>query len=461
MNREKFAWSLSILLIAILAFQIPGTLAQRDDDYHFVRTLLDIHRQVTINYVDPVDQQKLQQGAIDGMLGKLDPYTVYVPPANQEQFESMLEGSFRGVGIQLEQNAKGEVEVVTPIEDSPALRAGVQAGDIITRVNNQEVSNLRLPDVMKKIKGPDNSKVEITVRHPNGAVADLTMTRQEIVVPTVKGYRRGEDNAWSYWASEDPKIGYVRITQFTSDTYKKIKGVLDQLVGQGMRGFILDLRFNPGGQLEQAEEVVNMFVKEGVIVRTKGRNRPEQIFRANGQGTLPDFPMVVLINEHSASAAEIVSGSLMDNHRAITVGNRSFGKGSVQEVMPLGDSEGELKITVAYYYLPSGRLVHRKPDSKDWGVDPQIVVPMNTPEEEALLKEQSDLDVLHGPLAKTTTQQTTQPATAAATQPADPQFDAALEEVTKMVANGGKFVKLNIATRPSTEPAISPAQEPQ
>jgi len=128
MNREKLAWLTSVVLVAILAFQIPGTLAHRDDDYNFIRTLLDIHRQVSVNYVEPVDEQKLQQAAIEGMLGQLDPYTVYIPPANQEQFENMLEGNFKGVGIQLEQNAKGEAEVITPIEDSPAFRAGVQAG---------------------------------------------------------------------------------------------------------------------------------------------------------------------------------------------------------------------------------------------------------------------------------------------------------------------------------------------
>ncbi len=460
MNREKVAWMVSVVVIAILAFHIPGTLAHRDDEYRFVKTLLDIHRQVTVNYVDSVDDQKLEQGAIEGMLGQLDPYTVYVPAANQEQFENMLEGSFRGVGIQLEQNAQGQIEVVTPIEDSPALRAGVQAGDIITKVNGEEISNLRLPDVMKKIKGPNGSTVNITVRHPDGSVADLSMTRQEIVVPTIKGLRRGQDNAWNYWASEQPKIGYVRITQFTSDTFKKLKGVMDVLMGQGLQGLILDLRFNPGGQLDQAQQVVDMFVKDGVIVRVKGRNRPEQVFRASAKGTLPDFPMVVLVNEHSASASEIVSGSLKDNQRAIVVGTRSYGKGSVQEVVPLGENEGELKITVAYYYLPSGRLVHRKKDSKDWGVDPQIVVPIDSKLEEQLFKEESDLDVLHGPLPKTTTLPTTRPtATQPSTQPSDPQLDAAIEEVRKMTQNGGKFVQLNIpATTQSTEPATIPAQ---
>ena len=277
MNREKLAWLTSVVLVAILAFQIPGTLAHRDDDYNFIRTLLDIHRLVSVNYVEPVDEQKLQQAAIEGMLGQLDPYTVYIPPANQEQFENMLEGNFKGVGIQLEQNARGEAEVITPIEDSPAFRAGIQAGDIIVKVDGDDITNIRLPEVMKKIKGPINSSVKLTVRHLDGQIVELAMTRQEIVMPSVKGYRRGTDNAWSYWVTENPKIAYVRIIQFTGDTFEKLKGITDVLLKQGMQGLILDLRFDPGGRLDQAEEVVDLFVREGVIVKVKGRNRPESV----------------------------------------------------------------------------------------------------------------------------------------------------------------------------------------
>ena len=190
MNREKFAWILSIMLVAVLAFQLPSGLANRDDDYSFVRTLIDIHRQVSVNYVEPVDEQKLQQGAIDGMLGQLDPFTTYVPAANQEQFDNMLEGSFRGVGIQLDQTEKGDVQVITPIDNSPAAKAGVQAGDIILKVNGEDIKNLKLPEVMKKVKGPLGTPVTLTVYHEDGQTQDLTMNREDIVVPTIKGYRR-------------------------------------------------------------------------------------------------------------------------------------------------------------------------------------------------------------------------------------------------------------------------------
>src|SRR5437763_2034302 len=212
MNRERFAWTVSIVLIALLAFQIPGTLAQRDDEYAFVRELVDIHRRVAANYVDPVDEQKLRGGAINGMLDELDPFSVYVPPARQEEFDRMLEGSFKGVGIELNQLDNGQVEVVSPIDGSPAFKAGVMAGDIILKVNGESVEGLRLPEVIKKIDGPLGTDVKLSVKHVTGEEADLTMTREEIVVPTVKGFGRNQDNSWDYYVCDDPKIAYIRIT---------------------------------------------------------------------------------------------------------------------------------------------------------------------------------------------------------------------------------------------------------
>ncbi|HEY7087289.1 MAG TPA: S41 family peptidase, partial [Tepidisphaeraceae bacterium] len=292
MNRERLAWTISVVLLALLAFQLPGSLAQRDDDYAFVRTLVDIHRQVASNYVEGVEESKLREGAIEGMLGQLDPFTMYVPPARQEDFDRLLEGSFKGVGIQLDQRSDGApVEVVTPIDGSPAFKAGVMAGDIILKVNGESVDGLRIGEVIKKITGPLGSEVKLTVRHATGDEAELAMTREEIVVPVIKGYERKQDNSWDYYVCNDPKVAYIRITQFTSDTADKLREAVTPLLDQGMKGLILDLRFNPGGRLEEAKEVVDMFISKGVIVSTKGRNRPEQITYATEPGTLPYFPM--------------------------------------------------------------------------------------------------------------------------------------------------------------------------
>lgn len=453
MNREKMAWTVSVVLLALLAFQLPGSLAQRDDDYSFVRTLVDIHRRVVDNYVDPINEKKLDHGAIDGMLGTLDPFTIYIPPSEQQGFDRMLEGSFKGVGIQLAPKPDGSIEVVTPIDGSPAFKAGIEPGDIILKVNGKSVIGKRLPDVIKDIAGPLGSAVTLTVRHATGKTATITMKRKEVVVPTVKGYTRNRDNSWNYYVSDDPKIAYVRITQFTPDTYKELRATLEQTLSSGMKGLILDLRFNPGGRLDQAVAVLNMLLPKGrTIVSTRGLHRPETREVSDGKNMLPDFPIVVLINEGSASAAEIVSGSLKDNRRAAIVGVRSYGKGSVQELIPLAEKGGELKLTVAYYYLPSGRLVHRRKGSTDWGVIPQIYVPMSTSVEEKVAQEQDELEALHAPMP-TTAPPTSQPAT---TQPlAKPLDDTQLQAAINTMMGILVFKTQPPMPKPTTRPATT------
>jgi carboxyl-terminal processing protease len=448
MNRERAAWLISVILLAILAFQLPGSLAQRNDDYDWVRTLVEVHRQVVDNYVEPVNDDDLKEKSIEGMLGVLDPFTDYIPPEKQAEFEQLIDGRFNGVGITLDKE-DGKILVLSPLEGSPADRAGIEAGDVIDE------------DVVKHVTGKAGTKVTLTVLR-DGQDIDYAMFREEIVLPTVVGYDRAKDDSWNYWVSRDPKIGYIRITQFDDNTFDSLKAVLEGvpptagtsgkpgLLQDGMQGLILDLRFNPGGRLEQAIKVVNLFVKDGVIVSTRGRNRPEQVSRADGQGTLPDFPMIVLVNDHSASAAEIVSGSLKDNHRALVVGQRTFGKGSVQEVIPLEGNGGELKLTVAYYYLPSGRLVHRKKGATDWGVDPQIVVPVDDAGERMIRDQMLRRDTIRHPLVAATTA-TTSPSLAASTpttEPVDPQLQQGLNTMVGLIF-------LSQSPPPSTQPSAA------
>ncbi|HEV2295778.1 MAG TPA: S41 family peptidase [Tepidisphaeraceae bacterium] len=469
MNREKIAWLGSVLLIAVLAFQIPGTLAQRDDDYAFVRTLVDIHRQVQQNYVEATDEAALREAAISGMLSKLDPFSVYVPPSQQEDFDRMLEGSFKGVGIELDQKGEfGPIEVVSPIEGSPAFKAGIMAGDTILAVDGKSIEGERLPDVVKRIGGPLGTKVTLKVRHATGEEQDITMTREEIVVPTITGYRRTQEGVWDYFASEDLKIAYLRLAQFTPDTAEKLKAVSEQLLSDGMKGLILDMRFNPGGRLDQAIQVVDLFLDSGVIVSTKGRNRPEQIARASVPGTLPQFPLIVLVNEASASAAEVVAGGLMDNRRALVIGEQTYGKGSVQELIALDAKAGELKLTVAYYYLPSGRPVHRKKEMKDgddYGVKPQIVVPMSPEQERAAMMLRRENELFKRPVPRITTQPTTAATTAPATQPVDAQLQRAIDTmIALLVLQGDREAPPAIAlatTRPAaaTEERTEPEDE--
>jgi carboxyl-terminal processing protease len=444
MRRQRIAWILSLLLLALAALPHGGLLANRDDDYRFVRTLVDIHRQVAAHYVEPVDQARLQQAAIDGMLGQLDPFTVYVPPARTKEFDRALEGSFEGVGIQINQRENGQIEVIAPIEGSPAFKAGIQPGDILSKVNGDSLEGLRIDAVVKKITGEAGTSVTLTMQR-GGQSLDFTMKRQQVVVPTVKGFARKSDNTWDWFIARQPRVGYMRITQFTPSTFDAAKEALEGLLSQGMAGLILDLRYNPGGQLQQAVDLVDLLLAEGTIVVTRGRNRPEEVRKAQKDGTLPQFPLIVLVNEHSASASEIVAGSLMDNGRAMVVGSRSYGKGSVQEVVRLDGGSGELKLTVAYYYLPSGRLVHRRKDATDWGVEPQVVVNMDDQQQKAARQQHHELESLWRSGTAPTTRSTAVP-------PADTQLQKAVETMTAaLIFNQARL------TPPSTTPASAPA----
>jgi carboxyl-terminal processing protease len=454
MNRERAAWLISIVLLCILTFQLPGSIAQRDDDYAWVRTLVQVHRLVANNWVESVDDVKLKEKAVEGMLSDLDPYTIYIPPEHQEDFDHLIDGKLNGVGITLDMQ-DGKVVVVTPLEGSPADRAGISAGDIITKVNHEPIAGWNIDDVVKHVTGAAGTPVTLTI-HRDTRDIDFTMIREEILLPTVLGYDRNKDDSWNYWVSKNPKIAYVRITQFDEKTADDLTSVLagdppspdspgkPGLLADGMQGLILDLRFNPGGRLDQAIRVVNLFVQKGsIIVTTRGRNRPEQITYAK-DGALPWFPMIVLINEHSASASEIVSGSLKDNHRAEIVGARSYGKGSVQEVIPLDDNSGELKLTVAYYYLPSGRLVHRKKDATDWGVEPQIIVPVDDAGQHDIREQMLMRDTIRRLPTTASATATTKPTT----QPVDPQLQAAENTIIGWAYLGNGFP-------PTTEPASS------
>ena len=432
MNREKLAWSASVALLAVVAFQVPGTLAQRDDDYAFVRTLADVHRRVADNYVDPVDEAKLKQASIEGMLEQLDPYTNYVPPEHRDAFDQMLTGNFKGVGIKFDQRPDGTFEVVTPVDGSPAAASEIEPGDTLLAVDGKPLIGLTREQLPELIRGPIDTDVTLTVRHPDGRLAEVKLKRAEVHQPDVKGYARRPDQSWDYLIRDQPRLGYVRLSEFTGSSHDEVRAAIDQLVAQHMTGLVLDLRFNGGGELDQAERIINMLVPKGrTILTTRGRVRPEHRDVSDGQDfvtvgkseiarpTLPNFPLVVLVNDNSASASEIVSGSLMDNNRAVVVGQRTFGKGSVQDVVDLPDGGGVLKMTVAYYYLPSGRLVHRRKDAADWGVQPQVSVVMDAAAEANLVRQWDAAEIFRRKGA--TTRPTTRPGDD------DPQLHAAID----------------------------------
>lgn len=314
---------------------------------------------------------------MDAALGELDPFTNIIWPAEVGDFDKHTTGRFSGVGIQLSME-NNRLKVITPIPGTPAYRAGIIPGDIIATINGETTDGITIDQAVKKITGPKGTKVTLGILHPWAETPrDYPLIRDTIIIQTVKGFRMDKDNNWQYLMdAPNEKIAYIRITSFTETTVSELEEALKAIRKKGAAGLILDLRFNPGGTLKAAVETVDLFINKGVIVSTKGRSVDPWSRSANPLvgGRVTDLPMVVLINGYSASAAEIVSGALQDHHRAWLIGERSFGKGSVQNVLPIPNDLTKLKMTTAYYYLPLGRCIHKKPDSKSWGVDPDLSI---------------------------------------------------------------------------------------
>lgn len=387
------------LLLVVLA-QLAARAGDRFDSLAWFDPIQDVLIEVRRSYVEELDDAKLkdlQKAAIDGMLKELgDPYTNYIPLQEQGDFDKNVRGRYVGIGASVDIR-NGWITIVSPMAGSPALEAGVQAGDQIRAIDGVSTEGKDINDSINRLMGEPNTKVTITIHRegaPEDETMDLVVTRGHIQVFTVEGVHRvGE--GWDYWLDPQGKLAYVRVRQFTETTSADLFRATKQLVDAGLRGLVLDLRFNPGGSLQAAIEISDMFVPEGVIVSVKGRGR-EQEYAAQAPGTLADFPMVVLVNSQSASASEIVAGALQEDDRAIVVGTRTFGKGLVQDVRALRSGEGQLKITTAAYYLPSGRNIHKWPDSKTWGVDPDpgFFVPMTNDEMRRMLDVRNDLAVI-------------------------------------------------------------------
>ena len=357
---------------------------------------VEILRLVQKQYVRDVETKELFRDAIDGMLRGLDPFSNYIPKDELSEFTKSTRGKFGGIGIQIGMR-RGLLTVISPLEDTPAYRAGVQAGDIIGEIDGKSTDGIRIDEAVKILTGEPGTTVTIKVRHMTGGMEEISITRAMIEVHTVKGARRGDDNEWVYMLDEEKKIGYVRVTSFVENSVADLREALDVLEKGGMKALVLDLRFDPGGILKVAVEMADLFLPEGVIVKTKGRTTPYWEATARKDGTLPYVPMVVLVNQFSASASEIVSGALQDHHRAIVIGERTFGKGSVQNVIPLRGEESALKLTTSKYYMPSGRNIHREDDMTDddeWGVVPDIVVPMTPEEYVGMIRARQEADVI-------------------------------------------------------------------
>jgi carboxyl-terminal processing protease len=310
----------------------------------------------------------------DGFLDELDKFSSMIWPADVADFEKQTMGHFCGVGIQIAKEPGQPLKVVTPLLDTPAYKLGIKAGDFVVKVDGKATERLSIDKLVKMIMGEKGTKVVLTVKRA-GRMTDYTVVRDRIDILTVRGWKRdSRSNEWDYFVDPNAGVGYIRVTQFTEKTIDGIDEALKKMQDKGARSVIMDLRFNPGGLLRSATDVANEFLMGGRIVSTRGRRtRPTEV-NADPKGRFLDGDLVVLVNEYSASAAEIVSGALKDWGRAKIVGTRTYGKGSVQNVIAVRRDSALLKLTTAYYYLPKGRLLHRENGAKEWGVDPDIEV---------------------------------------------------------------------------------------
>jgi len=373
---------------------------KKDEEYYeLYKSFADTLDQIERNYVKDISRRELMEAAIRGMITKLDPYSNYISPDELGGFKTAVDSEFGGIGIQITIEA-GQLKVLSPLIDTPAYRAGILAGDRITKIEGKSTEGLSIDDAVRKLKGEVGTKVTLTYQHPGTTKSETVALKREVVqVETVLGDRRGENDRWNFMFDDEQKIGYIRITAFSGQTAKDVKKALEQLTANKMKGLILDLRFNPGGLLTSAIEISDLFVEEGVIVSTEGRNSPKKVWRAKKAGTFTGFPVVCLVNRYSASASEITSACLQDHNVAVIIGERTWGKGSVQNVIELEEGKSALKLTTAGYLRPNGHNIHRFPDAKEsdeWGVKPNegFEVKLTEGEMGKLMSYRRDRDIL-------------------------------------------------------------------
>lgn len=388
-------------LIGVLGVAVLGsTIALTQRDYSFFDPLIEAKAYISARYVDAPDERALQLGAMRGMIEALgDPNSFYIPPSESREFTKDLTGEYVGIGVSVVVRDSW-LTVVSPLEGSPAFRAGIMAEDRIVQIEETSTFGLSPDECVALLTGEPGTKVQIMIER-KGERMPITLTREVIVTRTIKGvHRTGRNGEWNHVLDEGRRIGYIRITQFTASTDDEFADALASLGDPTtLGGLIIDVRSNPGGLLTSAVAIADMFLRDGVIVSMKGRAHPEEVARARPQDTLPNFPLIVLIDGQSASASEIVAGALVENERAIAVGTRSFGKGSVQGVQRLPSARGgQLKLTEQRYYLPSGRSIHRVDGATEWGVDPTpgFYVPLTDEEYVAMMMQRREDDIIRG-----------------------------------------------------------------
>jgi carboxyl-terminal processing protease len=424
-----------------IAFLGASAKAAAADTYRQLNLFGDVFERVRADYVEKPDDAKLVEQAINGMLNGLDPHSSYMDPKSFRDMQVQTRGEFGGLGIEVTME-DGLVKVVTPIDDTPAAKAGILANDVITQLDGEQVQGLTLNQAVEKMRGPVNTKIKLTImRKGQDKPIEVSITRDIIRVRSVRSRVEGDD------------VGFIRISQFNEQTSEGLKKAISDITTQvgkdKLKGYVLDLRNNPGGLLDQAISVSDAFLERGEIVSTRGRNPEEtQRYSARPGDLTGGKPVIVLVNGGSASASEIVAGALQDHKRATILGTRSFGKGSVQTIIPLGNNNGALRLTTARYYTPSGKSIQAK------GIVPEIEVLQDVPED---LKARSDTKGEASLRGHLKTQEGEEQTGSQSYIPPDVKNDKALNMALELI----RGTKTNPAYPPNTKAAQAPTQPQQ
>lgn len=409
-------------------------LTGENDTFEQYRILIDLIDSVSRNYVHTISRKELIEAAIQGVTSKLDPYSYYIGSEEMKNFRQEVHSSYGGIGMAIDFRDEKFI-VVAPLAGMPAYMAGIHAGDELLEIAGEEVHGKKMDEVLQLLTGEIGTTVDVKVRRTGEKEPrSFTLRRELILMETVLGFDRNEDDSWNYWLDKKNGIAYIHVTEFRDGTGEELRKVLEMLQkpesetddgkkndgpqtasadsGSPLRGLILDLRFNPGGTFQVSIAMADMFLKEGTIVSAKGKNTVEQTWHASPEVLIPDpVPVVLLLNTYSASASEVFSASLQDNQRAVVVGERSFGKGVIQSVLPFEGGATNLKLTTASYYSPNGRNIHKEEgmgENDEWGVKPDDEFLVQTTVEEdrmflddrnrrGTLKTHNDLPVTKNP----------------------------------------------------------------
>ncbi len=361
MNRRSII-GFGLIAALLLGVQNPRFLSAADQTYEDMKMLVEVMNLIRDNYVQPIENKKLVYGAASGMVRNLDPFSQFLEPDAHKEMKTETEGEFGGLGIRIAVRDQ-ILTVITPLPGTPAYRAGILPGDRIIKINGEMTMEITIEQAVKKLRGTPGSKITLSIGHDGEKeLKDFTLTRELIKIESIKS------------KMVNAEIGYIRLSEFTQRSAIDFDTALKGLKGKGMKSLVVDLRNNPGGLLNVAVDVCRLFIGGNkLIVYTEGRRQPRQEFKADSTAPYAGIPMVILINHGSASGSEIFAGCLQDYHRAVIMGSESFGKGSVQSVIPLADGSG-LRLTTAKYYTPSGRTFHRDEKTGKGGILPDISI---------------------------------------------------------------------------------------